>query len=69
MITKLFSILPNWHANLFGMDLPKKMDQHTGGMRLTHGPKHRKDNQSQRLKQPCRIYRMFVTLDDYSLSK
>ena len=33
----------------------QKVDQHTGGNRLTHGTKRRKDNQFQSLELPCRI--------------
>ena len=33
----------------------QKVDQHTGGKWLIHGTKHRKDNQLQSLKLPCRI--------------
>ena len=31
------------------------MDQQTGGKRLTHGTKRRKDNQLQSMELPCRI--------------
>ena len=31
------------------------VDQHTGGKRLIHGTKRRKENQSQNLELPCRI--------------
>ena len=33
----------------------QKLDQHTGGQRLIHGTKRRKDNQLQSLELPCRI--------------
>ena len=33
----------------------QKVDQHTGGERLIHDTKRRKDNQLQNLKFPCRI--------------
>ena len=33
----------------------QKVDQHTGGKWLIHGPKRRKDNQLQSLELPCRI--------------
>ena len=33
----------------------QKVGQHTGGKRLIHGPKRRKDNQLQSLELPCRI--------------
>ena len=53
-IEKLLSILLKLQANLFRIDL-RKMEQHTGGKWLIHGPKHRMDNQSQSVKHPCRI--------------
>ena len=33
----------------------KKVDQHTGGKKLIHGTKRRKDNQLQSLNLPCWI--------------
>ena len=33
----------------------QKVDQHAGGKWLIHDTKHRKDNQLQSLKLPCRI--------------
>ena len=32
-----------------------KLDHHTGGKWLIHGTKHRKDNQLQSLKHPCKL--------------
>ena len=34
----------------------RKVDKHTGGKWLIHDTKHRKDNQLQSLKLPCRIF-------------
>ena len=34
----------------------RKVDQHAGGKWLIHDTKHRKDNQLQSLKLPCRIF-------------
>ena len=34
----------------------RKVDQHTRGKWLIHDTKHRKDNQLQSLKLPCRIF-------------
>ena len=39
----------NLQTNQFRTEQPK-MDQHTRGKWLIHGPKHRKDNRSQSLK-------------------
>ena len=33
----------------------QKVDKHTGGKWLIHGPKRPKDNQLQSLELPCRI--------------
>ena len=43
-------------TNLLSFKLDfQKADQHTGGKRLIHGTKRRKDNQLQSLELPCRI--------------
>ena len=34
----------------------QKVDQHTEGKWVIHGPKRRKDNQLQSVELPCRIY-------------
>ena len=51
----LFPFVPNLQTYYyFKLDLPD-VDQHTEGKWLTHGNKHRKDNQLQSLEIPCRI--------------
>ena len=55
---KLFSIMLNLETHYhFKLNLKKiqKVDQHTGGKWVTHGTKHRKDNQLQSMELPCRV--------------
>ena len=47
--------MSNWETHYhFKLDF-HKVDQHAGGKWLTHDTKHRKDNQLQSLKLPCRV--------------
>ena len=47
--------MSNWQTYYhFKLDF-QKVDRHTGGNRLIHGIKRRKDNQLQTLELPCRI--------------
>ena len=50
----LFSIMSKLQVHYpFKLDF-QKVDQHTGGKWLIHSTKHRKYNQLQNLKLPCR---------------
>ena len=51
----LFSFMSNEQTYYHFKLCFQKVDQHTGGMWLIHGTKHRKDNQLQSLELPCRI--------------
>ena len=51
----LFSIMSNLQTRYYFKTDFQKVDQHTGGKRLIHGPKYRKDNQLQSLELPYRI--------------
>ena len=42
----------------------QKVDQHAGGKWLIHDTKRRKDNQLQRLKLPCRLYKLSSMCDN-----
>ena len=52
---KLLAIMSNLHTRYhFKLDF-HRVDQYTGGKWLIHGTKHRKDDQLQSLKHPCRM--------------
>ena len=52
---KIVSLMSNLHTYChFKLD-SQKVDQHTGGKRLIHGTKRRKENQLQSLELPCRM--------------
>ena len=54
----ILSIMSNLQPNCcLQIDL-QKVDQHAGGKWLIHDTKHRKDNQLQSLKLPCRISKL-----------
>ena len=51
----LFSILSNLQSNLIRIDFPN-IEWIYRDKWLINGTKHNKDNQSQNLKHPCRIF-------------
>ena len=54
----LLSIMSNLQPNCCLKFDFQKVDQHAGGKWLIHDTKHRKDNQLQSLKLPCRISKL-----------
>ena len=54
ILSSVPNLQPNWCLKI---DF-QKMDQHTGGKWLIHDTKHRKDNQLQSLKLPCRMSKL-----------
>ena len=54
----ILSIMSNLQPNCCLQIDFQKVDQHAGGKWLIHVTKHRKDNQLQSLKLPCRISKL-----------
>ena len=54
----ILSIMSNLQPNCCLKFDFQKVDQHAGGKWLIHDTKHRRDNQLQSLKLPCRIFKL-----------
>ena len=54
----ILSIMSNLQPNCFLKVDFQKVDQHAGGKWLVHDTKRHKDNQSQSLKLPWRIWKL-----------
>ena len=54
ILSIMSNLQPNWCFKIYF----QKVDQHAGGKWLIHDTKHRKDNQLQSLKLPCRISKL-----------
>ena len=52
ILKNMSSTLSKYQADVYRKDFPK-IDRHTGGKWLIHGPKYNKDNRSQSLKYPA----------------
>ena len=54
VLSSMSTLQPNWCLQIYF----QKVDQHAGGKWLINDTKHRKDNQLQSLKLPCRISKL-----------
>ena len=54
ILSSMSNLQPNWCLKI---DF-QKVDQHAGGKWLIRNIKHRRDNQLQNLKLPCKIYKL-----------